>query len=80
MAWRDFQQTVDTVTRCVVFTSRQLQAHACDFNRNLVVCSQFGRTLKMLIGTHFIAALLGGFCCQQIVHHGLLSMIGVFRH
>ena len=34
----------------------------------------------MLVSTHFIAALLGGFRCQQIVNQRLFRVIGIFRH
>ncbi len=34
----------------------------------------------MLIGASFIPTLLRGFSGQQVVHHRLFSVVGIFRH
>ena len=80
MTRRDLQQLVDAVAGGVVFITRQLQAYAGDFDRYQVVAGELCRALQMLVGAGFIATLLGGFCRQQVVHNGLLSVIGIFRH
>ena len=80
MTWRNFQQAIDTVTRRVIFIARQLQANARDFYRNRVAVGQLCRPLQMLIGAGFVTALLRRFGSEQIIHHRLFGMVGVFRH
>ena len=74
----NFQQLIDAMARSVIFITRQLQANASDFHRDQVIARQLGGALQMLVGPRFIAALLGRFRRQQIVHHRLFGVIGIF--
>ena len=76
----NFQQLIDAMARSVIFITSQLQANASDFHRDQVIARQLGGALQMLVGPRFIAALLGRFRRQQIVHHRLFGVIGIFRH
>ena len=80
MTWRHFQQFIYAVACGVIFITRQLQANASDFYRDRIISGQFGSTLKVLVGTSFVTALLSSFCRQQVIHYRLFCMIGVFRH
>ena len=80
MTWRHFQQFIYAVACGVIFITCQLQANASDFYRDRIISGQFGSTLKVLVGTSFVTALLSSFCRQQVIHYRLFCMIGVFRH
>ena len=80
MTRRDFQQTVDAVASRVILIACQLQTNARDFHRNRVAVSQLSRSLQVLISAGFVTALLRCFGRQQIVHHRLFGVVGVFRH
>ena len=80
MAWRNFQQLIHAVACSMVFITGQLQTYTGDFYRNCVVAGQLRCAFQMLVGACFITALLRGFGSQQIVHHRLFSVIGIFRH
>ncbi|CNI33570.1 Uncharacterised protein [Yersinia massiliensis] len=73
------QQTVNAMTCRVNMPLCQLNAHASDIHRQLVGIGHFCRPLQILVSAELITTLLSRFCRQQIVHHRLLSMIGVAR-
>ncbi len=76
---RHFQQTVNAVSRRMIFVTSQLNTSAGNFNRNGIAFGQLSSTFKMLIGTNFIATLLGSFGGQQIVGYRHIGVIGIFR-
>lgn len=78
MTWRHFQQFVYAVACGMVFITRQLQTNTGDFDWDRIISGEFGCAFKVLISASFITTLLSRFCRQQVIHHRLFCVIGIF--